>query len=184
MEDLKKVIIEKFKDLPDNFIALATTSTTNYNTLNLAILDYLVIGKKLSGIYLTVNKPCETLISMFKKNNVDIKKLFFIDAISGTLGAKSSAENCKLVQHPSALTELSIQITDACATRAPKFLIFDSLSTMLVYNNEIASVRFIHFLITNLRKFGVAGIIFSMEKDIEKKTLDNIVMFVDKVIKI
>ena len=180
--EIKKNIEKEFKSLPQDFIVTVLPSTENYSDVTTAILDYLINERKMSGIYFTTNKPYETLANALKNSNVDAKKLFFIDAISGIVGKKSDAGNCVIVQNPSALTELSIQITEACTTKKPSFLIMDSLSTMLVYNNENATVRFIHYLTTQLRKCKVAGVIFSLEKDIEKKMLDDITMFCDKVI--
>ena len=106
---------------------------------------------------------------MFKKKGIDVKKLFFIDAISGAIGEKSTAGNCQIVQNPSALTELSIQITNACVTKKPSFFIMDSLSTMLVYNNENATIRFIHYLTVQLRKSKIAGVIFCLKKTWKRK---------------
>ena len=182
MEDIKKKIIEKFESLPENFIVLVIVTTSDYSAINLAVLEYLINDNKFSGIYLTMNKPYQTLVDMMEKNNIDTAKMFFIDSISGTIGQKSGSKNCLIVQNPAGLTELGIQITEACSTKNPKFFILDSLSTMLVYNNENATVRFIHFFITSLRKFRVAGVIFCMEKDIDKEMLDNITMFTDKSI--
>jgi hypothetical protein len=183
MEDIKSKIIEKFKNLPDHPILLATSTTTGFSDLNIALMDYLINEKKMTGVYVTVGKPYKAMEESLKKNNIDPKKLFFIDAISGTIGENPSSDNCRAVQNPSALTDISICVSETCNEKKPGFLIFDSLSTMIIYNNEAASVRFIHFLITNLRKLGVGGVIFSLEKDLEKKTLDNIAMFCDKVIK-
>ncbi len=183
--DIKKTIQNEFEDLPEDFIVTVLSPTKQYSTLNIEILDYLINDRKMNGIYFTVNKPYEILATILKKNDIDIKKLYFIDAISGVIGKiKSDAENCIIVQNPSALTDLSICITEACTSKNPGFLILDSVSTMLVYNNENATVRFIHYLITELRKCKVSGIILSLEKDMEKKIIDNIVTFCDKVIKI
>ena len=183
--EMRTVINKEFKDLPEGFIVSVLSSTEQYSTLNIEILDYLINDRKMNGIYFTVNKPYETLVTILKKNEIDIKKLYFIDAISGAVGKKKSdAENCVIVQNPSALTDLSICITEACTSKNPGFLILDSLSTMLVYNNEDTTVRFIHYLITELRKCKVSGIILSLEKDMEKKMLDSIAQFCDKIIKV
>ena len=103
---------KEFNSLPQDFIVTVLPSIENYSDVTTAILDYLINERKMSGIYFTINKPYETLVNTLKNNNIDAKKLFFIDAISGIVGKKSSAANCVIVQNPCALTELSIQITD------------------------------------------------------------------------
>jgi len=113
-----------------------------------------------------------------------LKKLFFVDAISGVIGGeKVQAENCVVLRSPSSLTELGIVVSKVCSSEKSRFLMMDSLSTMLVYNNQKTTVKFVHYIATQLRKCGWPGIIFSLEKDIEGQILDSILQFCDKVIK-
>ena len=116
---------------------------------------------------------------------LDTKKLFFIDAISGVIGKKRiEKSDCVVLRSPSSLTELGILISKACGSEKSRFLMMDSLSTMLVYNNQKTTVRFVHYVATQLRRCGWPGIIFSLEKDIEGGVLDSITQFCDKIIKI
>jgi KaiC/GvpD/RAD55 family RecA-like ATPase len=182
--DIKKTINEKFKGLPENSIVLVEMPASDNSGLNMAILANLIKLRKFSGVYLTISKPYQTLSDMMKKKKIDPKKIFFIDAISKTVGEKEKSGNCKLISNPSALTDLSIQINQSFNSKNPKFLIFDSLSAMIIYNSEIAVVRFTHYMINNLRKNKVMGVIFITKNDINKKTLSSITMFCDNIIKI
>ncbi len=182
--EIRDKIENELKDLPEDFIITLVTSTENYSSVNIAIPYYLINKRGMNGLYVTMNKPYESLANILKNNNVDTKKLFFIDAISGVIRKKEREnENCLILQNPSALMELSIGISKACESKKLKFVIIDSLSTMLVYNKENSTVKFIHYLSAQLRKYKLAGIILSLEEDIEKKILDSVVQFCDKVIK-
>ncbi len=186
MEDIiKKKIEMELEELSENYIVTITSSSEKYSQVNKVVMDYFVNKKKLNGIYVTMNKPYETLINIFEKNKINTKNVFFVDAISGMLGEeKSEAENCLVLQSPSALTEMSITISNACNSKKLNFLIMDSLSTLLVYNNEKSTVKFIHYLTAQLRKNRMDGIVLSLEKDMERKILDSIAQFCDKVVRI
>ncbi|MBW2984332.1 hypothetical protein KY361_04410 [Candidatus Woesearchaeota archaeon] len=183
--EIKKKVEKELESLQENFIIAVISSSESYSALNTAIVDYMVNKKKMPGVYVTMNKPYETVINNLKKCGIDTKKIFFVDAISNVIGNKKLiSENCIILDSPSALTELGIVISKAFGSKKIKFLLMDSLSTMLVYNKVDTTVKFIHYLITQLRKYKLSGIILSLEKDMESKTIDSITQFCDKVIKI
>ncbi len=114
-----------------------------------------------------------------------MKKLFFVDAISGVIGEKrAETKNCVVLRSPSSLTELGIVISKVCDSKKSKFVMMDSLSTILVYNSQKTTVRFVHYVVTQLRKCGWPGVIFSLEKDMEGQILESITQFCDKTIRV
>ena len=60
-----------------------------------------------------------------------------------------------------------------------KFLFFDSLSTLLIYNKPITVAKFIHFLSGKMRMWRVKGIIISLEKESDKELLSELSQFCD-----
>ena len=175
-------IIEKELEGLEDFVVAVISSAENYYSANIAILDYLVNKRKMNGIYITMNKPYFSLVNVLKKNNIDANNLFFIDAISGVVGQESELDNCIVLRSPVALGELGISVLNLCETGDAKFLLLDSLSTMVIYNNVLESVKFSHYIITNLRKYHLAGVIMSLEADTKFSFIKDISMFVDKVI--
>ena len=61
-----------------------------------------------------------------------------------------------------------------------KFLFFDSLNTLLIYNAVGTVARFIHFLATKMRVWGVKGIIISLQKESNKELIDEIEQLCDR----
>jgi len=183
--DIKKTIETELKDMPDDFIVAVVSAPENYAAVNLALAGYLTKKRKMSGVYITMNKPYKNMVATLEKEGVDTKKIFFIDAISGIIGDKKSANgNCVMLPSPGSLTEMGIVISKVCDKKNPRFMIMDSLSTLLLYNNQRATLKFVHYVTTQLRKCAWPGIIFSLEKDIEEKILTSMTQFCDKVIKI
>jgi len=182
--NISNLIESKLKNLPDKFVISVATSVEKYSTVDMALLEYLVMKNKAVGIYVTMNKPYETLVNMLSKSNVDIRRLFFVDTISNVIGrAHNNANNCVTIQSPSALTQLGIVITKACSSRKMGFLVLDSLSTMLVYNDSKAIVKFSHFLINQLRKYNLTGVILSLNKEADGQMFDSVTQFCDDIVR-
>lgn len=133
-------------------------------------------------IYVTLNKPYKVLADSFSKQGIDLGKIHFIDGISGTVKAD---DNCKVtfVASPKALTELSIEITESMKDGIDA-IIFDSVSTLLVYEEASTVVKFMHSLIAKIRESNKNCIITSLLDDADKSLLKDIGMFVDKVVEL
>ncbi len=150
--------------------------------------EILAISKQLCSsceplLYVSLNKLYDSLCRDFKKSNIDLNKFLFIDGISKSAGqAREDAENCLFVQSSGALTELSIVITKALKTGKFKGLIFDSLSTLLIYNQKDAVSKFVHSLVNKLKKQDMTVVFTALQGDTEKGLLKEIGLFVDSVV--
>src|SRR5574341_680913 len=67
------------EDLPA--ITLVTSAAPRYTEVSLSLIKYLVNNKKFPGIYVTVNRPYESMKQMLEKT-VDLRYLVFIDGSS------------------------------------------------------------------------------------------------------
>ena len=60
-----------------------------------------------------------------------------------------------------------------------KFLFFDSLNTLLIYNEIQTVIKFIHFLASKMRVWKVKGIIISLEKKADEELINELSQFCD-----
>ncbi|MGV8162908.1 MAG: hypothetical protein ACP5N2_06275 [Candidatus Nanoarchaeia archaeon] len=83
-------------------------------------------------IYVSLNKPHESVDASLKERGIDTKKIFFIDCLTN----EQKSEEVILV-NPTQLDKLN-QVIDLFIKEIPgkKALIVDALSTLLIYNNE------------------------------------------------
>ena len=174
---------EFIEKLPQNRIVLIVVEPKMYMKRNLSLLKILVNQNKFSGIYITVNRPFDSLIQIMKDDFIDTEKIFFIDCITKMAPATSKisltsrnklerTKNCIFIPSPSGLTEIGLALSEALAgieNPKNKFLYLDSLTTLLIYNDLETIVKFVHFLSTRIRLFGIVGIIMCVEKIIEEK---------------
>jgi len=136
-------------------------------------------------IYVTANKPYTTMSNIFKKEGVNLDKIFFIDLVTNLVGMElKRAGNCVFCP-PQALTNLSITIkgiVDSMPKDCTKILFLDSISTLLLYHESITVTRFAHSLIAKLREWQVKGTFLTLEQEADKKLIAQITSFADKQI--
>jgi hypothetical protein len=66
-------------------------------------------------------------------------------------------------------------------SHSPKALFLDSLSTLLIYNNDNRVGRFSNFLINRLRSTGVDAAFIVLDSDVDKRVISIIKLLVDEV---
>jgi len=139
--------------------------------------------KKENIIYVTINKPLSHLTNLFKRERINTDKIFFIDAISKHVGVKEEEpKNGLFLESPAQITELSIVINKATEhLPGKKTIFFDSLSTLLIYNDESSIGKFSNFIINKMRSKDISTIMIALESDMDKKVIKLITSFVDEV---
>jgi KaiC/GvpD/RAD55 family RecA-like ATPase len=162
------------------------TNTTLYILPSVRYFENIVkIFRKLEKknvIYVTTNKPYKHLTALFKKNNVDTKRMFFIDCISQQVGAAKDQKNCIFLAGPEQITHLSIAVSQAIKkVPGDKVFFFDSLSTLLIYNSEKVIGQFSNFIINSMRAKNVSSVLLALESDADKKVITAVKSFVDEV---
>jgi KaiC/GvpD/RAD55 family RecA-like ATPase len=142
-------------------------------------------AQKKSVVYVTTNKPYNSVMRSLKQAGVNADRIFFIDCISqDILGEKLPEEpdNCLFVESPKSLTAMSIAIHESVKhLEGEKLLFLDSLSTLLIYNDANTIGRFSNFLVNKMRSYDVQTIILSVETDMDKNIIKQIESFVDEV---
>ena len=157
-EDFK----DKLKNLKE-YVALATVESKDYQKTNLKIIKHLTEEQNIPGVYITLNRPYESMNKILSENNIDTKMILFIDAITKIVGGNVKKKgNCLFIGSPEKLSDISIAMDQAVRSLPDeKFVFFDSLSILLLYNNPQIVAKFIHFLSGKMRVWHVRGIIIS-----------------------
>lgn len=167
------------KELEENNSILLIVPSSAYASTMLSTVKGL--SKMLSGggIYVTLNHPYSALTKTLKTNNLNMDGCFFIDAITmETKTETPNAENCAFVSNPRALTELGLAIDEALKLN-PKIIIFDSLSTLLLYSPSNTLVSFAKNLTTKLETRSIKAVFPVIKKS---EFIESMSMFMDKVI--
>jgi len=177
-------IAAKLKELDEHSISLVLSSPEKYTDLEKILLKEIIDEGK-AGIYITLNKPASTIIGLLEQMNLDANKIFFIDLISQKpKNPEDRKKNVLYLNSPHALTELSIAISELVASMgdAEKYVIFDSISSLLIYHSPEQVAKFTHFLASKLRGWEVKTVLMILGDDASRKLIAQLSQFVDNVV--
>ena len=182
MNEIKEKIKDEVESLTNKFIVLLDTPAENYCDTAMCSADFMV-GKGKTGVYVSASRPYRFILKEMQKRGVNLSNLLFIDCISRMAGEHPCGE-CSYVENPSALDEISRHITSLLdkIESNEKFLIMDSLSTLLIYNSANSIKDFLTFLINKLRLEGIDCIILVIEHEAPPDLKSELVGMCDKSI--
>ncbi len=163
---------------------IVISSPENYHATRLNVLKDALKKLKLDGIYISLNASSKEILDMVKKEGLDASKLFVIDGISGKNLESNKEKRCVCIDGPNSLTELSLSITDITNKNKVGFLIFDSLSTMLIYNNPTIIETFMHYMVNKLNALNITGVILTISEEASNKIVPMIQQFCEECISV
>ncbi|MCK5023009.1 MAG: hypothetical protein KAS04_02455 [Candidatus Aenigmarchaeota archaeon] len=147
------------------------------------------ISKMMSNVskricYVSLNRPYKTLVNDFAKKKINIDEFFFIDAVTKGVKDEESTDQVVYVSSPKALTELNITMKKVLKVGKIESTIFDSLSTLLVYEGSANVVRFSHSIVSLFRTLGTKGVLVALKEDVKSEVVKDLNMFVDEVVEL
>ncbi|MBI2542071.1 hypothetical protein HYV80_05165 [Candidatus Woesearchaeota archaeon] len=167
---------KEVKSLKD-YILLITVSAKSYQKTVIDIVKFLN-DQGIPGVYVTLNKPYDIVQRVFAENGIDTRLVIFIDAASRTDSKKIG--NCLYIGSPEKLSDMSVAMDQAVkALPSDKFIVFDSLNTLSIFNKPGTMARFVHFLTSKMREWKIKGVIVTLEKETDPALLDEITQFSD-----
>ncbi|WP_235855543.1 DUF7504 family protein [Methanofollis fontis] len=137
-------------------------------------------------IVITTNQPYIILKKLYTRAGIDLSKVHFVDAITKYAIGKvpEEQENVIFVNNPENLTDMGIAITRTLKEGEGRdvFVLFDSVSTMLIYLSSANISRFLHFVSSRLKILDVSGVFLAVEKGLDPLLLTQLTTFVDEVV--
>lgn len=172
------------KSVPSPYVIMVVVKPSEY--INTVLEITTLLSENSSGVYLTLNRPYTRLSTLLTQNNVDCSKIKFVDAITAVaLPQVKSTHECDYIKGPSDLTEINIRIPENLKKiKGKKFLIVDSVSTLLMYNKGETIVRFLHSLSTTLSALGTDAVFIALEGEDTKGRAEVFSQFCDKIIEV
>jgi hypothetical protein len=173
------------EDLAKNRIFLILTSPGNIRERNMEIIRELsVLGYH--SVVITTNFPYSVLRKLYEQGGVDLTKVSFIDAV--TRNSVGSAEDIpgvvRYINNPANLTDMGIAVTEVLKEHhgGKVCILYDSISTLLIYISSANISKFIHFVTNKLRLMDISGVFLAVEKGLDPMLMTQLTTFVDTVI--
>lgn len=186
--NVTKLIEEHVAKQETKWVFMLEVPEDKYFEVNIETIKVLVNKMGFSGLYISLHRPYQNLISLLKEKGINTAKLSFIDAASSQAEVRGKeTEKCTYVSK-----ELNIdELTRAIYKMIPKikgkdkFLFLDSITTLTLYQPLSEALRFAEFLSRTLTKEEIKGVIVNVAKDLsQKKFIKDIVLQVDELIRI
>jgi len=178
--DVRAKFKKEAKNLKD-YIALVMVNPKEYQKYNVDIIKMLVNEQKTPGVYVTLNKPYEVMQRVLEGNGIDSRLIIFIDGISKPEESGTRVKNCLFIGSPEKLSDISVamdQAVNALPTK-DKFIFFDSINTLQMFNGPGTVAKFIYFLASKIRAWKVRGVIISVKKDSDEGVINELSQFCD-----
>ena len=182
--EIKNQIEKEFETLSGDFVVLLNTRAENYSDAVMESVS-LMLKKEKKGVYVTASRPYRFISKEMQRRNIKTEDVLFLDCISSMAGDRGNG-SCIYVENPAALEEISMHISSLLNKIGSdkKFLIIDSISTLLIYNSTNSVKEFAMFLVNKLRLEDVSGILVTIEKEAPDDIKRILIAMCDKAIHI
>ncbi len=176
-------VLETFSGMDKPSVIFLLLETNSYP---FAVFDFvrLFAEKNAETIYVTFNTSSEDLLSIFAEKSIPASGIKFVD-ISANVSGRQGDESKKISYIASAqdLTELDFQVTNSIKglSGEKKLLVFDSVSDLLIYNEEAGTEKLLHAMINKIRSNGMAGIIVMIDSPSQEHIIKIVGHFCDKI---
>lgn len=135
--------------------------------------------------YISFSKPYHSFLKYFKMNKINPDKFFFIDCITKSVVKEPKKEkNVVFVSAPNAFGEINDAVRKTLMQRSFDIIIFDSLSSMLVYEKELFVTRFLHGLIPMIKGLDCKTVFIVLKGDVEVDLVRDLGMLIDNTVEI
>lgn len=180
----KHLIKDELAALPEEYTLLVIVKSKNYESVVTAFMSILIDDLRLFGTYITTNKPFRKILEKFLNKGIKADNLFFIDCV--TKHTEEENTNGIKVFSSENVNEINVVLDKAIKNRKQggEFIFLDSISTLLIYNEEKIVEKFVHALLERIYRWKTKGILITVETESNKQTIENLSLLFDRTIRI
>jgi hypothetical protein len=165
------------------FLILASSSSIRQRNIEV-IKEISMLGYH--TVVITTNFPYSVLTKMYFQSGVSQDNVSFIDAVTrNSIGdVKDIPGIVRYINNPANLTDMGIAVTEVLKEHSGHrvCIMYDSVSTLLIYLSSANISKFIHFVTNKLRLMDVSGVFLAFEKGLDPMLMNQLTSFVDRVI--
>jgi len=187
VDDIDKKVTQKLKDVKKYEVNLILSDINNYFRIIKSVMNYLVTERGMGGVYVSTTRPSKAMISRLGAEKINMDDVFFVDSVSYMAeGPPASVDNVIFIESPTMLEMMMIK-TDTLLRKAKspdKFVFFDSINSLAIYNSENILSEFIHVLVNSFAGKDIYSFILSVKGGTPKNIEPLLRMVCDNVVEI
>lgn len=175
------------KSIMVNQIVGLTLPDKYYDDIKQVLFEFLNDKPSNYCVYVTITRPYQTIANQFGELVTDSNNIKFIDTVSRIAGISKSEGNCTYIESPTMLEKLGLEITNhfkKADDKTEKYLVVDSLSTLMVYNEPEIVTKFFYYLINIARTRNIHSAYLVIEEEEVDKHIRKLINLTDKIEKI
>ena len=188
---MANVLIDGLKERISNAIKINQSvgiilPGSNYTDLIHAMFEHIHDRSEEAWVYVTVTKPYDTLTKEYEYLK-EAKNIKFIDCISRAAGITVANSNCVFIESPTMLEKLGLEIMNTFKEvddETKKYLVIDSLSNLIIYNDPEIVTEFFYHIINRTRARNIYTISLAIEEEGLDRYLNRLIYLNDKILKV
>jgi KaiC/GvpD/RAD55 family RecA-like ATPase len=188
---MPNVLIDGLKERITNAISINQSigillPGANYSELIQALFQIIKTKPDEAWVYVTVTKPYDNLCKQYTFLN-EMKNIKFIDCISRAAGITKLEKNVEFIESPTMLEKISLEIINIFKEVDPKtkkYLVIDSLSNLIVYNDPEIVTEFFFHILNRTRAKDIHIISLAIEDEGLERHLNRLIFLNDKILKV
>jgi len=158
----------------------------NYGDIIQALMEQISSRSGDDWGYIAVTRPYDTIIQQYEyiKDRPNIK---FLDCVSRAAGITTTYPNCKYIESPVALEKIMLHAMSMFRHTPDdrgKYLIIDSLSSLLIYNDCQLVTEFLTHLTNRTRLSNIHCVFLVIEEETDETINKMIYLRSDKIIRL
>ncbi len=159
----------------------------NYSDLIQALFEHIHSRPEDVWAYVTITRPYESIVKQFGDLASSRGNIKFIDCISRAAGLSKIDSNCVFIESPAHLEKIIMEILNIfrnAGDNVQKYLIIDSLSSLLIYNDAQLVTEFFAHLTNRTRLSDIHSVSIAIEEEMNDNINKIIYLRSDKIIKL
>ena len=159
---------------------------TNYSDLVQALFSQVENDETGIWVYVAVTRPYSTLSQEFGDLS-ELGNIKFIDCVSRAAGISETSPNCVYVESPTMLEQIGLEIINVfrdVKEDVNKYLVLDSLTNLIIYNDCDIVTEFFYHLINRTRANDVHMISLAIDEGDLNKRINRLIYLNDKILKV
>jgi len=167
-------------ELEANRTILLILSPDDHKSLS----DFITPIRKKRICYVSLSRTYDSVQKQMKEIGVDPDDLFVLDAVTSSFSREKPPPKVVFIPSPDALTDLNIAIIETVKNEKCDYLVFDSISTLLTYQEDPLIARFIDFIVGKVKSLKGRALFTCLGSDSKTQAISEISLHVDKIIRL
>jgi len=128
-------------------------------------------------IYIGSIKTSKKVKSALKEQDIDINKVLFFDMATKISGEAPDNVKNTVFFNPEDINQVNMQLDDAIEAKPENrdaMVIFDTISTLTIYNDEEVIEKFLQKLSSKMEDWPVKSVLIGVEKEMDEEMTESI----------